>query len=112
MSKFIKEFYKSSDIGSIREMLETSWQRIYFQYEGKDYLVENQGNAGFIIVEPFLFEEEGGFPQKTKAAYPYHLQTKTVDEFLLLPFLDGKTLFERFNDLRFFDISDIEWVDA
>jgi hypothetical protein len=29
---------------------------------------------------------------------------KTAKEFIELPFLDGKTIFERFDELRFFDL--------
>ena len=98
------DFYDCQDKDSIVTMIEFPWQRITFQYNFKDYLVENQGNTGFIIVEPYLFEEEGGFAEKTNAAYPGHLLAKTPDEFLALPFLDGKTFFERFDDMRFFDM--------
>jgi len=76
----------------------------YFQYKGKDYLIEGFIEIGYIIVEPTLYYKEGGYPEKTEAAYPYHLQAKTPKEMMALPFLDGKTIFERFDELRFFDI--------
>jgi hypothetical protein len=75
----------------------------YFQYDENDYLIEGYIDSGFMIVEPFLYYEEGGWPKKTKAAYQGHLEAKTPDEFKKLPFLDGKTLFERWDELRFFD---------
>jgi hypothetical protein len=96
-------FYENADLETIQEMLTVGWQRVYFQYDNNNYLVEYQ-DLGFIIVEPFVFEDEGGNPEETNAAYPGHLQAKTPEDFLRLAFLDGKTLLERFDELRFFDI--------
>jgi hypothetical protein len=96
-------FYESADAETVSEMLSVGWQRIYFQYNNNNYLIEYQG-LGYIIVEPIVFEDEGGNPERTNAAYPGHLQAKTHEEFLELAFLDGKTLFERFDELRFFDM--------
>jgi hypothetical protein len=96
-------FYENSDPETICEILTIAWQPVYFRYRDKDYLIEYQ-DVGFIIVEPFLFYDEGGYPEKTNAAYFGHLQAKTPEEFMELAFLDGKTLFERFDELRFFDM--------
>jgi len=85
----------------IEEMIETA-QPFYFQFQGS-YLVEWY-DIGFIIVDPFRYYAEGGYPEITQAAYRQHLQAKTPQEFKSLAFLDGKTLFERWSEVRFFNI--------
>lgn len=102
MNKSDRLFFDKEDPDNIREIIDTH-DRFYFQYNNEDYLVEGF-DVGYIIVEPFLYDDEGGFPTKTNAAYPGHLQAKTPEEFAALPFLDGKTLFERFDELKFFDV--------
>ncbi|MDR2448324.1 MAG: hypothetical protein LBD58_13710, partial [Treponema sp.] len=74
-----------------------------FQYHGREYLVEGFGDLGFIIVDPVPYYADGGWPEKFDFAYPGHLEAKTPDEMKALAFLDGKTIFERFNELRFFN---------
>jgi len=78
-------------------------QPFYFQFRGRDYLVEAFSETGYIIVDPNPYYEDGGWPDKPDFAYPYHKEAKTADEFLKLPFLDGKTIFEAFDELKFFD---------
>jgi hypothetical protein len=73
-----------------------------FMYNNKDFLVED-GNNGFIIQDPRV-----GLNKSNPKAYPYldhpgHEQAKTPAELRALPFLDGKTIFERFDELRFYD---------
>jgi hypothetical protein len=90
----------------LKEFIE-SGQPFYFTFRGQDYLVEgfsDRGNVEFIIVEPKLYSSEGGWPEKTDAAYPGHLEAKSPKELMSLPFLDGKTIFERFDELQFFDM--------
>lgn len=82
-----------------------SGQPFYFRYCGNDYLIE--ADSGYIIVDPFLYYQDGGRSDKFDFAYLYHKEAKTAEEFMKLPFLDGKTIFERFDELRFFDISPI-----
>ena len=85
-----------------------SLQPFYFQYKGCEYLVEGFGNMKlgtlkYIIVDPTPYYEDGGWPEKFDFAYPGHLEAKTPEEMISLPFLDGKTIFERFGELRFFN---------
>ena len=80
---------------------------VYFQFRGSDFLVEAFNETGYIIVDPFPYYRDGGWPDKFDFAYPGHLEAKTAEEFIMLPFLDGKAIFERFDELRFFDISPI-----
>jgi hypothetical protein len=84
-----------------------SGQPFYFCFREKDYLVEAFYEIGYIIVDPFRYYKISGRPEKTDFAHPYHTEAKTAEEFMALPFLDGKTIFERFDELRFFDISTI-----
>ena len=87
----------------LEEFIENG-QPFYFTFRDQDYLIEGFLDLGYVIVEPKLYYSEGGWPEKTNAAYPCHLQAKTSEEFMALPFLDGKTIFQRFNELRFFDM--------
>jgi hypothetical protein len=83
-------------------------QPFCFQYNGRDYLIEAFGarrnsSLRFIIVDPVPYYEDGGWPEKYDFAYPGHLEAKTPEEFKALPFIDGKTIIECFDELRFFD---------
>jgi hypothetical protein len=84
-----------------------SGQPFYFSFREKDYLIEAFYETGYIIVDPFRYYKISGEPEKTDFAYPYHSEAKTAEQFMSLPFLDGKNIFERFDELRFFDISAI-----
>jgi hypothetical protein len=95
---------KPEDIAEIIECL----QPFYFEYGGREYLIEAMGSLRddslrFIIVDPAPYYDDGGWPEKHDFAYPGHLEAKTPDEMKALAFLDGKTIFERFNELRFFN---------
>ena len=79
-------------------------QPFYFTFFDEGYLVEGFADLGYITVEPKLYFSESGLAEKTNAAYPGHLQAKSPHEFLELSFLDGKTLFEQFDELRFFEM--------
>jgi len=57
----------------------------------------------FIIVDPTPYYEDGGWPDKFDFAYPGHLEANTPDEMKALAFLDGKTIFDRFDELMFFN---------
>jgi hypothetical protein len=73
-----------------------------FMYKGKDYLIEGD-RRGFIIQDPRVghnYSDSQDFPYLD---HPGHEQAKTPAELRALPFLDGKTLFERFDELRFYD---------
>jgi hypothetical protein len=77
-------------------------QAFTFMYKGKDYLIEGD-RRGFIIQDPRV-----GLNKRDPKAYPCldhtgHEQAKNPAELRALPFLDGKTLFERFDELRFYD---------
>jgi hypothetical protein len=85
------------EVESIREIIEDG-NELWFQYRGKDYFVERGGN-GYLIQDPQI-----GNPDETPYTnYPGHEDAKTPEEFMNLPFLDRRTIFERFEELRFFD---------
>jgi len=95
---------KPEDIAEIVESL----QPFYFQYNGHEYLIEGigssrEGSLRFIIVDPDPYYKDGGWPDKYDFAYQGHLEAKTPNEMKTLAFLDGKTIFERFSELRFFN---------
>jgi hypothetical protein len=87
----------------LEEFIE-NYTPFFFTFRGQDYLVEGFCDLGYVIVEPKLYYSEGAYPEKTNAAYPGYLEAKMPDEFKALPFLDGKTIFERFGELQFFDM--------
>ncbi|MDR3257722.1 MAG: hypothetical protein LBT17_02890 [Mycoplasmataceae bacterium] len=101
MTNYIYEWVLEPEKNDIIEMLETA-QPIYFQFQGQDYLLETY-DRGILIAQPFLFYENGGFPDKKEFIYPQSFQAKNVKEFLELPFLDGKTLFDQWNNIRFWN---------
>jgi hypothetical protein len=75
----------------------------FFQYRGKDYFIE-RGRMGYLIQDPQINNEGISDPNSDYTDYPGHEKAKTPEEFMTLPFLDGKTIFERFNELKFFDL--------
>ena len=86
----------------------SSLQPFCFQYNGRDYLIEafsrkRNDSLRFIIVDPIPYDADGGVPEKADFAYPGHLEAKSPEEMMALPFLDGKTILERFDELRFFE---------
>jgi hypothetical protein len=95
-------YWCESSHNDIEEMLETS-QQFFFRYNGNDYMIERFANTGYIIVDPDPFYANGGWADKADFAYYGHGLTNTPEEFLALPFLDGKTLYECWNELRFFN---------
>lgn len=95
---------KPEDIVEIIKCL----QPFYFEYCGHEYLIEGIGSLRdnslrFIVVDPAPYYNDGGWPEKYDFAYPGHLEAKTPDEMKALAFLDGKTIFERFDEIRFFN---------
>jgi len=101
---YAKHYNKNVDIDLIEEII---FQRdpLCFTYKKKDYYLEYFNELGWIIVEPKSYWEAGGYPDKAPVVYPMSGKAKLIDELLVLPFLDGKTMFERFNELKFFDAS-------
>jgi hypothetical protein len=89
------------DKKDIYEMLRDV-QPVYFQYKENDYLLETYGE-GILIADPFPYYENGGYADNPKYQYPESFQAKTVDDFFKLPFLDGKTLFEQWDKIRFWN---------
>jgi hypothetical protein len=73
-------------------------------------------SLGFSISQPYTDNIEGtGFDNEAKSRvgcyvigddrgqYPESRQAKTPDEFKALPFIDGKTIIECFDELHFYD---------
>jgi hypothetical protein len=77
-------------------------QPIFSQYKGNDYFVE-RGKNGYLIQDPRVAAEgiSGDVPCDD---YPGNKAARTAEEFMALPFLDGKTIFERFDELKFFEL--------
>jgi len=97
-----KAYIPNESPNHIEEMIE-SGDEFAFTYRGKDYYLESRGDFGWVIVEPYSFIKSGGFPDKAPIAYLGNGLAKTPEEMKNLPFLDGKTIFQRFNELQFFD---------
>lgn len=77
-------------------------QLIYFQFEGHDYLVEHYID-GFLIADPIPYYDNGGYPNNLKYQYPMSFKAKNVEEFLSLPFLDGKNIIEQWDNVKFWN---------
>lgn len=80
-----------------------------FIYNGKDYLVqgdmfdvEAQGRVGFYYIQDPDVQSDGSFGGKENH-YPESRLYKNAEELMNAAFLDGKTIFERFDELKFFD---------
>jgi len=73
----------------------------FFQYGGKDYFIAWYEGA-YQIQDPCIFED-GSRIGTAYIDYPENNQAKTPSEFMRLQFLDGKTILERFDELKFFD---------
>lgn len=97
-----RDFYENVVPDNIIYMIE-SGEPFYFRYNDHEYLIEGFADLGYVIADPEPYYGAGGWPEKDIGIYPCHLQAKTADEFKELPFLDGKTVFERFDELRFFN---------
>lgn len=78
-------------------------QLLYFTYNQHDYLLEMYKKDGMLIADPYLFYENGGDANQPEFQYPMSFKAKTVDEFLKLPFLDGKTMLEQWDNIRFWN---------
>jgi len=89
------------DKDDIVEMLETS-QPIYFQFNKEDYLLEMYTD-GMLIADPYPYYDNGGYPDRPEFQYPMSFKAKTVEDFLKLPFLNCKTLFEQWENIRFWN---------
>jgi hypothetical protein len=81
----------------LEEMIENG-DAVTFQWQGRDYLIQWSGR-GYYIQDPQI-EKLFGTPCTD---YPGNEAAKTPEELMALPFLDGKTIFERFDELRFFE---------
>jgi hypothetical protein len=81
-----------------------------FHCNGRDYYVEGlcfdndaKGRVGnYYIGDPDI--QPDGSCGDNQPEYSGSRQAKTPAEFKVLPFIDGKTILERFDELRFFDM--------
>lgn len=90
-----------------REMIE-SGDAFSFQYKGNDYFIERggmlkRGGLGYLIQDPRIGHRDDPYDEFPYTDYPGCSAVDTPDDMLALAFLDGKTIFERFDELRFFD---------
>jgi hypothetical protein len=91
--RFWIEDMKKSDL---EELLENG-ESFAFQYANKDYFID-PGPNGYLIVDPCVGKQISNYPP-----YPESEMAHSVEELRKLPFLDGKTMSERFDDMRFFE---------
>ncbi|MDR1015827.1 MAG: hypothetical protein LBL86_12750 [Coriobacteriales bacterium] len=95
-------WYDSADPDNIREIT-MQGDALLFTYQNRDYFVE-RGASGFLIQNPHIGSDGLVRNDVPYANYPGHEDAKTPEGFMALPFLDGKTLFERFDELCFFEV--------
>jgi hypothetical protein len=94
-------YWVDDTLDHILEMIDTGVE-ILFQYQGRDYFIEC-GNEGYLIQDPQI-EHRDAWNSHPFTDYPGSETAKTSAELKSLPFLDGKTIVERFDELRFFDL--------
>ncbi|MCL2526246.1 MAG: hypothetical protein FWE46_04250 [Coriobacteriia bacterium] len=84
------------------EIKETVEQRnaIFFQYGGDDYFIE-MGSNGFVIQDPRIGHEDD-YDNYPYLDYAGSEVAKTSDELFSLTFLDGMTIEDRFEEIKFF----------
>jgi hypothetical protein len=58
-----RDYYESASPDSIKEIIEAG-QPFYFEYDGKEYLVEGFFDLGYVIADPEPYYEAGGWPGK------------------------------------------------
>jgi hypothetical protein len=85
----------------LKEFLDEN-QVFYFQFEGRDYLIEHYVN-GFLIADPIPYYENGGYPNNPKYQDPMSFKAKSTNEFLDLPFLEGRTILEQWDKIKFWN---------
>jgi len=110
LMKNIRDWYDETTQDQIRDFLDVS-EPFFFRFRGNDYHIE-RFIEGVAIRRPVYAYDENlrqmcyaiGFPNSD---YPESFKAKSIEEFLCLPFLDGKTLFERFDELLFFDLNNV-----
>ena len=88
----------------IEEIIDSN-DTFFFEYKGHDYYLESFKDLGWIIVEPESYFGAGAFPDKPLISYPISAMAKSPKELLSLPFLDGKTLFAQWDEIKFFNAS-------
>ncbi|GHV42001.1 hypothetical protein FACS1894187_24020 [Synergistales bacterium] len=98
-------WFDDEDPDGIHEMIQRG-EAIFFQFRGRDYFIERGwcGGGGYVIQDPQIGLDGKSRDDIPYTDYPGHLEAKTPEEMTALPFLDGKTIFERFGELQFFDI--------
>jgi len=88
------------------DIADTIWRgdALLFQYKSKDYFIESGGRKnGYLIQDPLYEHWSDPTGQLPYIDYPGCGEAKTPEEMMDLPFLDGKTILERFDELRFFE---------
>lgn len=103
MSEIDENRYWVDDFTKIllREFLEDG-QVLYFQFQNRDYLIEKFTN-GFLIADPIPYYENGGYPNDSRYQYLESFEAKTAEKLLNLHFLEGKTIVEQWDDIKFWN---------
>jgi hypothetical protein len=106
-------WFEKENEDNIRELIETG-APFFFRFHDDDYHIEGIFDQkgfcqGYAIRKPkYSYIEDirgmGYNVEYPDADYTGSLEAKSPEEFMRLPFLDGKTIFERFDEIRFFDI--------
>jgi len=83
------------------EMLDNG-DDVIFEYNDHDYRLLKCGTR-WRIVDANGYMANGGYSDDPAIAYPHSNEAESVGQLLDLPFLDGKTVLDRFAELKFFE---------
>jgi len=98
----VERRWYEGDKDDLLETIETTLP-FFFRYKNNDYLIERLNDDGYIIVDPDRYYRNSPLFDPDNHTYAGHLQAKTAEEFIALQFLDGRTIFDAFDELRFFN---------
>lgn len=74
-------------------------QVLQFSWRNNDYLLE-RFDKGYLIADPLPYYDHGGDPNDPHFQYPESFHAKTPQELLELPFVAGKTLAQRWDEIK------------
>jgi len=97
-------YYFKDTLPNLIELINCG-EEISFEFRNKNYHLEYYGIRGWIIVEPITYYNNYTDLDNPLIKYPMSEMAHTTNELLKLPFLEGLTIEEAFNEIKFFEFS-------